>query len=144
MVPTWAFQGLINVTDGCLTSILPCVAHVGLGGNIGSAAARDYHAAIGESIIRYNGTLERYADDGVMVVFNDPVPVKNPALQAVLMALARRSRSLNGHLEPPRARDWLRHRDCARLRFARHHRVRGAFRLRRDRDCVQRRLSTVR
>src|SRR6476659_5555915 len=35
MVPTWAFQGLINVTDGCLTSILPCVAHVGLGGNIG-------------------------------------------------------------------------------------------------------------
>jgi hypothetical protein len=48
MVPTWAFQGLINVTDGCLTSILPCVAHVGLGGNIGSAAARDYHAAIGE------------------------------------------------------------------------------------------------
>jgi class 3 adenylate cyclase len=31
---------------------------------------------------------ERYADDGVMVVFNDPVPVKNPALQTVLMALA--------------------------------------------------------
>jgi class 3 adenylate cyclase len=62
------------------------VAHVGLGGNIGSAAARDYHAAIGEIIIKYNGTLERYADDGVMVVFNDPVPVENPALQAVLMA----------------------------------------------------------
>jgi adenylate cyclase len=51
------------------------------------ALLRDYHAAIGEIIIKYSGTLERYADDGVMVVFNDPVPVDNPALQAVLMAL---------------------------------------------------------
>jgi adenylate cyclase len=51
------------------------------------ALLRDYHAAIGEIIIKYNGTLERYGGDGVMVVFNDPVPVENPALQAVLMAL---------------------------------------------------------
>ena len=51
------------------------------------ALVRDYHAAIGELVIRYSGTLERYAGDGVMVVFNDPVPVDNPALQAVLMAL---------------------------------------------------------
>ena len=51
------------------------------------ALLRDYHAAIGEIIIKYSGTLERYAGDGVMVVFNDPVPVENPALQAVLMAL---------------------------------------------------------
>ncbi len=50
------------------------------------ALLRDYHAAIGEIIIKYNGTLERYAGDGVMVIFNDPVPVENPALQAVLMA----------------------------------------------------------
>jgi class 3 adenylate cyclase/putative methionine-R-sulfoxide reductase with GAF domain len=51
------------------------------------ALLRDYHTAIGEMIIKYNGTLERYAGDGVMVVFNDPVPVENPAMQAVLMAL---------------------------------------------------------
>src|SRR3974390_2503959 len=51
----------------------------------------DYHAAIGEIIIKYSGTLERYAGDGVMVVFNDPVPVENPALQAVLMALDMRT-----------------------------------------------------
>jgi hypothetical protein len=38
------------------------------------ALLRDYHAAIGEIIIKYDGTLERYAGDGVMVVFNDPVP----------------------------------------------------------------------
>jgi adenylate cyclase len=55
------------------------------------ALLRDYHAAIGEIIIKYNGTLERYAGDGVMVIFNDPVPVENPALQAVLMALELRA-----------------------------------------------------
>jgi class 3 adenylate cyclase len=55
------------------------------------ALLRDYHAAIGELVIRYSGTLERYAGDGVMVVFNDPVPVENPALQAVLMALELRN-----------------------------------------------------
>ena len=51
---------------------------------------RDYHAAIGEIIVKYNGTLERYAGDGVMVVFNDPIPVDNPAIQAVQMALEMR------------------------------------------------------
>ena len=55
------------------------------------ALLRDYHAAIGEIIIKYSGTLERYAGDGVMIVFNDPVPVDNPALQAVLMALELRN-----------------------------------------------------
>ncbi len=54
------------------------------------ALLRDYHAAIGRTIIKYRGTLERYAGDGVMVVFNDPVPVENPAVQAVLMALEMR------------------------------------------------------
>jgi len=51
---------------------------------------REYHAAIGEKIIKYSGTLERYAGDGVMVVFNDPVPVERPALLAVQMALETR------------------------------------------------------
>ena len=54
------------------------------------ALLRDYHAAIGEIIIKYSGTLERYAGDGVMVVFNDPLPVEKPALQAVLAALEMR------------------------------------------------------
>jgi GAF domain-containing protein len=52
---------------------------------------RHYHAEIGAIIIKYSGTLERYAGDGVMVVFNDPVPVDNPALQAVRMALDMRA-----------------------------------------------------
>ena len=54
------------------------------------ALLRDYHAAIGKIIVKHSGTLERYAGDGVMVIFNDPVPVENPALQAVLMALEMR------------------------------------------------------
>jgi class 3 adenylate cyclase len=55
------------------------------------ALLAEYHAAIGTIINKYSGTLERYAGDGVMVIFNDPVPVENPALQAVLMALDMRT-----------------------------------------------------
>ena len=55
------------------------------------ALLREYHAAIGRIINKYGGTLERYAGDGVMVVFNDPIPVDNPALQAVLMAIDMRA-----------------------------------------------------
>jgi len=66
------------------------------------ALLRDYHAAIGQIIIKYNGTLERFAGDGVMVIFNDPVPVENPALQAVLMALDMRN-AIGGMIEKWRA-----------------------------------------
>jgi len=62
------------------------------------ALLRDYHAAIGEIIVKYSGTLERFAGDGVMVIFNDPVPVENPALQAVLMALDMRA-AIGGMIE---------------------------------------------
>jgi adenylate cyclase len=51
----------------------------------------EYHEAIGQIITKYGGTLERFAGDGVMVIFNDPVPIDNPALQAVLMALEMRT-----------------------------------------------------
>jgi GAF domain-containing protein len=55
------------------------------------ALLREYHAAIGVIINKYGGTLERYAGDGVMVVFNDPMPVDDPALQAVRMAIEMRA-----------------------------------------------------
>ena len=55
------------------------------------ALLHEYPAAIGDIINQYCGTLERYAGDGVMVVFNDPIPVDNPALQAVLMAIEMRA-----------------------------------------------------
>jgi adenylate cyclase len=55
------------------------------------ALLREYHKAIGTIIYKHGGTLERFAGDGVMVIFNDPVPLPNPALQAVQMALELRT-----------------------------------------------------
>ena len=51
-----------------------------------------YHAALGELIFQHGGTLERFLGDGLMVLFNDPVPCPDPAVRAVGMAVAMRSR----------------------------------------------------
>jgi class 3 adenylate cyclase len=51
-----------------------------------------YHQEMGELIIAYEGTLERFAGDGMMVFFNDPIVLNNPAHNAVLMALAMQER----------------------------------------------------
>jgi adenylate cyclase len=53
---------------------------------------REYHGALGELIPAYEGTLEHFAGDGVMVFFNDPVAVPNHELQAVRFALAAQER----------------------------------------------------
>jgi class 3 adenylate cyclase len=53
---------------------------------------REYHGALGELIPQFEGTLEHFAGDGVMVFFNDPLPVKNHELQAVRLALAAQER----------------------------------------------------
>ncbi len=53
---------------------------------------REYHAEMGSQILAHEGTLERFAGDGMMIFFNDPVPVPNPAERAVRMALAMRER----------------------------------------------------
>ena len=52
----------------------------------------EFHKAMGEVIVEHNGTLERFAGDGLMVFFNDPVPVPEPALAAVRMALKMQER----------------------------------------------------
>jgi adenylate cyclase len=51
---------------------------------------REYHAALGEIIHRFEGTLERFLGDGLMVLFNDPIPCPDPAARAVRMAIAMR------------------------------------------------------
>jgi class 3 adenylate cyclase len=51
---------------------------------------REYHTEMGQLIVEHEGTLERFAGDGMMVFFNDPTPVPNPAERAVRMALAMR------------------------------------------------------
>src|SRR3989454_7810338 len=47
---------------------------------------------MGKLILDHEGTLERFTGDGMMIFFNDPVPVPNPAERAVRMALAMRDR----------------------------------------------------
>ena len=51
---------------------------------------REYHGAIGGVIFEHEGTLERFAGDGVMVFFNDPLPCPDPCARAVRMAVAMR------------------------------------------------------
>jgi class 3 adenylate cyclase len=57
------------------------------------AVLREYHTAMGEVIFRFDGTLEHFAGDGMMIFFNDPVPAADPAGQAVRMGLAMRERA---------------------------------------------------
>jgi adenylate cyclase len=52
------------------------------------AVLGEYHAAVGRLVLEHEGTLERFAGDGIMIFFNDPVQVEDPAPRAVRMALA--------------------------------------------------------
>jgi class 3 adenylate cyclase len=51
---------------------------------------REYHSEMGRLILEHEGTLERFTGDGMMVFFNDPVPVENPAERAIRMSVAMR------------------------------------------------------
>ncbi len=53
---------------------------------------REYHAEMGKLILEHEGTLERFTGDGMMIFFNDPVPVPDPAERAIRMAVAMRER----------------------------------------------------
>jgi class 3 adenylate cyclase/putative methionine-R-sulfoxide reductase with GAF domain len=53
---------------------------------------REYHGVLGELIPAHQGTLEHFAGDGVMVFFNDPLPVDEHELQAIRLALAAQAR----------------------------------------------------
>lgn len=53
----------------------------------------EYHAAMGELIHRFLGTIEHFAGDGLMVFFNDPLEVEDAPMQATQMALAMRERA---------------------------------------------------
>jgi class 3 adenylate cyclase/CheY-like chemotaxis protein len=53
---------------------------------------REYHAEMGKLIVEHEGTLERFTGDGMMIFFNDPVPVANPPERAIRMALSMRDR----------------------------------------------------
>jgi class 3 adenylate cyclase len=54
---------------------------------------REFHTAMGELILAHEGTLERFTGDGIMVFFNDPVPVPDAAARAARMAIAMQQRT---------------------------------------------------
>ncbi|MFI5020075.1 MAG: response regulator [Alphaproteobacteria bacterium] len=54
------------------------------------AVLQEYHAALGAQIHKFEGTVEHFAGDGVMVLFNDPLPCPDPSLRAVRMAVEMR------------------------------------------------------
>ncbi len=47
----------------------------------------EYHEAMGRLVMEFSGTLEHFAGDGMMIFFNDPVEIENPAEVAVRMAI---------------------------------------------------------
>jgi len=51
---------------------------------------REYHESLGELIFRHEGTLERFLGDGIMIIFNDPLPCPEHTRQAVGLALDMR------------------------------------------------------
>ena len=51
---------------------------------------REYHAEVGRLVSKHEGTIEHFACDAVMLIFNDPEPLPDPALAAVSMALELR------------------------------------------------------
>jgi class 3 adenylate cyclase len=51
---------------------------------------REYHAALGTLVRAFEGTLERFTGDGLMVLFNDPLPCPDPPRQALRMAVEMR------------------------------------------------------
>ena len=51
---------------------------------------REYHGALGPLVSQFEGTLDQFSGDGIMVFFNDPVPCADPAERAVKMAVAMR------------------------------------------------------
>ncbi len=57
------------------------------------AVLREYHASMGRAVLAHEGTLERFTGDGMMIFFNDPVPVPNPAERALRMTLEMRARN---------------------------------------------------
>ena len=63
----------------------------------------DYYQALGDLVTRFEGTLERFTGDGLMVFFNDPLPCEDAPLRAVRMAVAMRNR-IQGL-----AQGWARH-----------------------------------
>ena len=52
---------------------------------------QEYYRCLGESIDRFEGTLQHFAGDGLLIIFNDPIPCAEPSVRAVRMAAEMRT-----------------------------------------------------
>jgi adenylate cyclase len=68
-----------------------------------AALLRSYHSEMGQIIFKFEGTLEHFAGDGIMVFFNDPIPFEDHMERAVRMAMEMREK-----MKSLRS-DWLKH-----------------------------------
>ena len=68
------------------------------------AVLREYHTALGTLIDKFEGTVERFAGDGLLVLFNDPLPCPDPSLRAVRMAVEMRDEIADARRDVAQAR----------------------------------------
>jgi GAF domain-containing protein len=110
------------------------------------AMLAEYHTTLGALINRFQGTLIHIVGDGVMVVFNDPIPCSEPCLQAVRMAIrdAQPHQPAHGKMANPWIRSRLRDWNFSRLRHPRPYWFRKPFPVHCDRHGNKPRISAVR
>ena len=96
---------------------------------------REYHGAMGALVVEYEGTVDRFAGDGILVFFNDPLPIPDPGRRAAADGPANAGGvpPVAGAVVEARLRPRSRHRHRAGLRDARRVRLRGPLRLLGDR-----------
>ena len=103
---------------------------------------REYHGALGPLVSQFEGTLDQFSGDGIMVFFNDPVPIPDPAERAVKMAVAMRE--VAGTLIAAwRRRGRALGFGAGIAQGSRPDRLRRSFRLYRDRHGVQPRRAAL-
>ena len=57
------------------------------------AVLKEFHDAVGPMIFEFEGTITQFTGDGMLVIFNDPIELDDPAWSAVQLAVAMRDRT---------------------------------------------------
>ena len=91
------------------------------------AVLREYYHCLGEAIDRFDATLQYFAGDGLLIIFNDPIPCDQPAARAVQMSVEMRVNCHGAHRDvaPLRPSIGLWHRHSLGPRHPRQCRLRG-------------------
>ena len=111
-----------------------------------TAVLREYHESMGELIFQYEGTLERFLGDGIMIIFNDPIPYPDHTERAVRLSLDMREKveDLAKKMGPEGSRSRIGNRNLFGLRNARPGRLRASTRIHRERQRHKSRVAALR